>query len=82
LEHAPGNPHHALVFAEEERRGVESLVFVGYGPVSGSNLTLGTRSGGERALGGHARHWQGWSNELNKSACKDTETKDQIKAFS
>jgi hypothetical protein len=80
---APGNPHHALVFADayaelddtslgiptasggkrknmdlprcsanvlknisQMHRAVESLVFVGYGPVSGSKLTLGIRSEG------------------------------------
>jgi len=30
----------------QEHRGVESLVFVGYSPVSGSNLTLAACSGG------------------------------------
>jgi hypothetical protein len=36
----------------QERRAVESLVFVSYGPVNGSNLTLATLSGGSARDGG------------------------------
>jgi len=48
---APGFPFPQIAPGDQERRGVESLVLVGYGPVSGSNLTLATRSAGVGSRG-------------------------------